>query len=69
MKLVAIFLLAISTFTCVAQNDAWLIEAKGIDPNRVSFKGYGKRKPIATNDTPEGRKQNQRVEIKILQIR
>jgi trehalose/maltose hydrolase-like predicted phosphorylase len=33
MKLIAIFLLAISTFRCVAQNDAWLIEAKGIDPN------------------------------------
>jgi outer membrane protein OmpA-like peptidoglycan-associated protein len=42
--------------------------AKGINPNRVVYKGYGKRKPIAPNTTPEGRKLNQRVEIKILEI-
>ena len=39
---------------------------KGIEPSRVKYKGYGKRKPVANNDTPEGRKKNQRVEIKIL---
>ncbi len=42
---------------------------KGIDPDRLKYKGYGKRKPIATNRTPEGRKRNQRVEIKILSIK
>lgn len=41
---------------------------KGIKPNRVEFKGYGKRKPIATNKTKEGRKRNQRVEITILNV-
>jgi outer membrane protein OmpA-like peptidoglycan-associated protein len=39
---------------------------KGIDRGRLQFKGYGKRKPIASNVTYEGRRRNQRVEIKIL---
>ncbi len=46
----------------------YLIE-RGIENNRLTYKGYGKRQPIATNDTPAGRKKNQRVEIKILDIR
>lgn len=40
----------------------------GIDPDRLTYKGYGKRKPIASNKTDIGRKRNQRVEIKILSI-
>jgi len=39
---------------------------RGVSPQRLSHKGYGKTIPIATNSTAEGRKQNQRVEIKIL---
>lgn len=46
----------------------YLVE-KGIDAKRLEFKGYGKRYPIASNLNPEGRKANQRVEIKILKIR
>ena len=41
---------------------------KGIAAQRVLYKGYGKRYPIASNLNPEGRKVNQRVEIKILKI-
>ncbi len=41
---------------------------KGIGKDRISYVGYGKRYPIATNDTKEGRKKNQRVEIKILSL-
>ena len=41
---------------------------RGIDRNRVSFKGYGKRFPIASNETADGRRKNQRVELKILGI-
>lgn len=41
---------------------------KGIDPERLKYKGYGKRKPIDTNRTAAGRKRNQRVEIKILSL-
>ncbi len=40
----------------------------GIDSSRISYKGYGKSNPIANNDTPEGRKKNQRCEIKIVSI-
>lgn len=39
---------------------------KGLPPERVQFKGYGKRNPIADNRTITGRRKNQRVEIKIL---
>ncbi len=42
---------------------------KGLSPERIQFKGYGKRKPIADNRTVPGRKKNQRVELKILSIR
>lgn len=42
--------------------------SKGIPKRRISYKGYGKRNPIASNKTREGRKRNQRVEIKILDV-
>lgn len=45
----------------------YLVE-KGIPSQRLTYKGYGKRKSIASNLTKEGRKKNQRVEIKILSI-
>ena len=51
-----------------AKSVADYIVQKGIDPKRVFFKGYGKRKPIASNKSKEGRKKNQRVELKILSI-
>ena len=41
---------------------------KGIEDERIMFKGYGKRKPIASNSSEEGRKRNQRVEIKIISM-
>ena len=40
----------------------------GIPKDRIEFRGYGKTIPVATNDTLEGRKQNQRVELKILEV-
>ncbi|HMP13230.1 MAG TPA: OmpA family protein [Saprospiraceae bacterium] len=42
------------------------IVKKGIDKNRLQYKGYGRRQPIADNNTPDGRRKNQRVEIKVL---
>jgi OmpA-OmpF porin, OOP family len=40
--------------------------SKGIDPSRVTWKGYGETVPVSTNDTDEGRQLNRRVEFKIL---
>lgn len=39
---------------------------KGIDSSRLTFKGYGKSIPVASNDSEEGRALNRRVEFKIL---
>ena len=39
---------------------------QGIEANRISTKGYGMSKPIADNTTEEGRKQNRRVELTIV---
>ena len=38
----------------------------GISISRLSSEGFGDTHPIATNDTPEGRRQNRRTTIKIL---
>jgi OOP family OmpA-OmpF porin len=40
---------------------------KGIDPSRVTAKGYGMSKPIAPNTTAAGKAQNRRTEVKILE--
>ena len=45
----------------------YLVE-KGVDSKRISTKGYGRKNPVASNSAVEGRKLNQRVEIKILSI-
>ena len=42
--------------------------SRGVDQERVVYKGYGKRKPITTNKTKDGRNKNQRVELKILSL-
>jgi outer membrane protein OmpA-like peptidoglycan-associated protein len=42
--------------------------AKGIRSDHVSWKGYGKTQPVASNDTVEGRRKNQRVELKIIKV-
>jgi OOP family OmpA-OmpF porin len=43
------------------------LAGKGIDRSRLSYKGYGLTRPAATNDTPEGRALNRRVELKPIQ--
>ncbi len=40
---------------------------KGIEPARLDSKGFGPSKPIDTNDTPEGRGNNRRVEFIIVE--
>ena len=41
---------------------AYLIQ-HGVSASRIEARGYGESNPIASNDTPEGRAQNRRVEI------
>ena len=50
-----------------ATNTAYyLMKNEGLSPEKVSIVGYAEYKPIATNDTPEGRALNRRVDIVIL---
>ncbi len=42
--------------------------SRGVEKERLEYKGYGKRKRIASDKTPVGRKRNQRVEIKIISM-
>ncbi len=44
----------------------YLLENFEIEGSRLVAKGYGESKPIAPNDTPEGRQMNRRVEINVL---
>ena len=42
------------------------LESKGIHTKRLTFVGHGEKKPVASNDTDEGRQENRRTEFKIL---
>lgn len=37
----------------------------GIDPKRLDAEGYGAEHPVASNDTPEGKAQNRRIDIRV----
>lgn len=40
-----------------------LVATYGINSDRLEFKGWGVTKPIDTNDNPEGKANNRRVEL------
>ena len=42
------------------------LQKAGIDPNRLSYKGYGESQPIDSNDTESGRAANRRTELKVM---
>lgn len=48
-----------------ANSVASYFSSRGILYDRMMVRGYGERMPIASNDTPQGRQQNRRVEIRI----
>jgi len=39
----------------------------GVSPSRLSARGYGESEPVASNTTDEGRAQNRRVELKVVE--
>ena len=39
--------------------------AAGIEASRVEAEGYGQEHPIASNDSPEGRAQNRRIDLRV----
>ena len=39
--------------------------SQGVNPNVISAKGFGDTRPEASNDTPQGRAANHRIEITI----
>jgi chemotaxis protein MotB len=49
--------------TAIARN---LVESHGFAPEQLSAAGYAEFRPVATNDTPDGRNRNRRVDIVVL---
>ena len=44
----------------------YMVNQEGISPKRLSAIGYGEYRPVASNDTKDGRQFNRRVEIVIM---
>jgi len=44
----------------------FLVDVGGVQPQRVMAEGYGEERPVASNDTVEGRAANRRVEVLIV---
>ncbi|MCW2413253.1 MULTISPECIES: OmpA family protein [unclassified Sphingobium] len=49
-----------------AQAVANYLGRRGVDPIRMATMGYGETRPVASNETADGKAQNRRVEIKIV---
>lgn len=48
-----------------ADNVMQYMISQGVKPDLVSAQGFGEADPVASNDTPDGRAQNRRVELTI----
>ncbi len=46
----------------------FLLYRTSIEPQRIATMGFGEYRPMESNDTPEGRKKNRRVEIVLSDI-
>ncbi len=42
------------------------LQSQGVNPNLMSAQGYGDTHPIASNDTPQGRAKNRRIELTLV---
>ncbi len=49
-----------------AKTIAGILIDQGVAQDRISIIGYGDTRPIASNDTKEGRARNRRVEVKLI---
>ncbi len=52
--------------TARAVTVARFLASQGVPENRLSAAGYADTQPVASNDTPEGRAQNRRIEIVLM---
>ncbi len=48
-----------------SQSVANYLATQNVNPTRFTIMGYGESQPIASNESPEGRAQNRRVEVAI----
>ena len=48
-----------------AENVMAFLISRGVKPDLISAKGFGEADPVASNDTPQGRAQNRRVELSV----
>lgn len=48
-----------------AESVMGVLEVDGVNTARMRARGFGYTQPVASNDTPEGRAKNRRVEIRI----
>ena len=46
-----------------ADNVVAYLTSQGVNPNVISAKGFGDTHPVASNDTPDDRAKNRRIEI------
>lgn len=45
-----------------------LFEQQGVDPGRLTVVSHGEYAPVASNDTPEGRARNRRIDIRLIPV-
>jgi len=46
-----------------------LLESEKLDPHRLKAISYGEWAPVASNDTPDGRAKNRRIEIRLIPVK